>query len=378
VDAGTVASISHDTSPMTNKSFSLFTSTMQESSELASILRAGSYLVDSGQSAPLSGLQKLLVSRLAQYYAALGHDHEVTFASTLQDLQLQTAQEALFVIERVQRILSTSDSSSSSAPKGQGQRSTDAEGAPAIGTRDLAQLRTLLSIVFKWGVEPLLALVMTAWPSKPSPTLLEQPKIIDLTNTPEDYKGLSSLLTHLLALLYPDGVHGSLPQTLITATLLNRHLADLLKPCIALGWLPKSLSSEATPTVDEIRPKIMHLLGMYASFNSSFSCSSLCSTAQSLPPSQTISALGAVLSGKPPPATHARKSCASLMSRQLLRPEGLLGLCAAVFGEGEDFQENNPLDKLEQVARVVSAVPTGMKPKVGFSSFQSTKVFALK
>jgi hypothetical protein len=54
------------------------------------------------------------------------------------------------------------------------------------------------------------------------------------------------------------------------------------------------------------------------------------------------------------------------LSRQLLRPEGLLGLCAAVFGEGEDSQENNPLDKLEQVAKLVSAVPTGMKPKVGF------------
>jgi hypothetical protein len=340
---------------------------MQKNSELASILRAGSCLVDSGQSAPLSGLQELLVSRLAQYHAALGHDHEpVTLTSTLQDLQLQTAQEALFVVKRVQQILDTSDSSSSSARKGQGQRSTDAEGAPAIGTRDLAQLRTLLSIVFKWGVEPLLALVMSAWPSKPSPTLLEQPKIIDLTTTPEDYRRLSSLLTHLLALLYPDGVHESLPQTLITTTLLNRHLADLLKPCMALGWLPKSLSSEATPTVDEIRPKIMHLLGMYVSFNPSFSCSSLPSTAHSLPPSQTISALGAVLSGKPPPATHARKSCASLLSRQLLRPEGFLGLCAAVFGEREDSQENVSLDKLEQVAKVVSAVPTGMKPKVGF------------
>jgi hypothetical protein len=52
------------------------------------------------------------------------------------------------------------------------------------------------------------------------------------------------------------------------------------------------------------------------------------------------------------------------LSRQLLRPEGLVGLCAAVFGEGEESEENIPLEKLEQVAKLVNAVPAGMKPKV--------------
>jgi hypothetical protein len=85
---------------------------------------------------------------------------------------------------------------------------------------------------------------------------------------------------------------------------------------------------------------------------------------KSLPPSQTISALGAVLSGTPLPVPHARKSCASLLSRQLIRPEGIIGLCAAVFGEEEDSETGISLEKLEHVAKVLSAVPMGMKPEV--------------
>jgi hypothetical protein len=60
------------------------------------------------------------------------------------------------------------------------------------------------------------------------------------------------------------------------------------------------------------------------------------------------------------------------LSRQLLRPEGVLGLCAAVFGEGEDSDDNIPLEKLEHVGKVLNAVPTGMKPKVG--SFYCTNM----
>ena len=238
---------------------------MRQNSELVDILHAGSFLIDPTRSTLPSDLQGLLVSRLAQYHAALGRDKPITPSSNIAELQLETAQEALSVVERVQKILCMGDPPVSSTLEDRVQgKATIAplDEAPAIGTRDLAQLRTLLSIVFKWGVEPLLILVMSAWPSKPSPVLLG-PKIIDLTTTPEDYRRLSSLLLHLLTLLFPSGVHGFLPQTLITTTLLNRHLTDLLKPCMALGWLPKSLSSEATPTVDEIRPNIMRLLEMY-------------------------------------------------------------------------------------------------------------------
>lgn len=72
------------------------------------------------------------------------------------------------------------------------------------------------------------------------------------------------------------------------------------------------------------------------------------------------------MSGTPSPAPHARKSCASLLSRQLLRPEGIVGLFVAVFGEGEDSETSISLEKLEHVANVLSAVPMGMKPKVEY------------
>lgn len=83
-------------------------------------------------------------------------------------------------------------------------------------------------------------------------------------------------------------------------------------------------------------------------------------------PSQVISSLGGILSKTPSPARYVLKTCASLLSRQLLRPEGVLGLCVVVFGEGEDSDDTLSLDKLEHIAKLLNAVPTGMKPKVEF------------
>lgn len=51
------------------------------------------------------------------------------------------------------------------------------------------------------------------------------------------------------------------------------------------------------------------------------------------------------------------------MSKQLLRPEGVKGLCAAVFGDSEDADDIQ-LDKLQHISRVLITVPAGMKPKV--------------
>ena len=84
----------------------------------------------------------------------------------------------------------------------------------------------------------------------------------------------------------------------------------------------------------------------------------------SLPPSQIITALGTVLSSSLSTLRHVRKSCGSLLSRQLLRPEGVLGLLSAVFGEGENSEDSISLQKLEHVAEVLAAVPHRMRPKV--------------
>ena len=67
---------------------------------------------------------------------------------------------------------------------------------------------------------------------------------------------------------------------------------------------------------------------------------------------------------------HIRRACGYLLSRQLMRPDGVKGLCAAVFGEieGEDVK----LEQLEHVARVISAVPANMTPQARFTSLSES------
>lgn len=69
------------------------------------------------------------------------------------------------------------------------------------------------------------------------------------------------------------------------------------------------------------------------------------------------------MSVKPCPP-HVHKACASLLSKQLLRPDGVRGLCAAVFGEEADEVQ---LEKIEHVARVLTTAPAGMAAEVGGS-----------
>ncbi|KAJ6539322.1 hypothetical protein B0H19DRAFT_961303 [Mycena capillaripes] len=280
--------------------------------DLQALLAAGLCIIESTDNTS-HDLKSVLASRLTRYYACLELNNAIDGSETLQSLELTTAAEALHVLERVHGIL-------------------NAEDAP-IGTRDLAELRTLLAIAFKWGVDPLLSRAMLARPSKSA-----RPQIIDLTTAPEDYKLLCSIMSRLLSIVVPTN-----SPTFVSTTLLNRHLDQLLRPCIAIGWLPKSLASDAAP--ESIRPMTIRLL-------------------DSLPPSQTITALGAVLSVKPCPP-HVHNSCASLLSKQLLRPEGVRGLCAAVFGEDADEVQ---LEKIEHVSRVLTTSPAGMSAELYFST----------
>jgi hypothetical protein len=75
-------------------------------------------------------------------------------------------------------------------------------------------------------------------------------------------------------------------------------------------------------------------------------------------------ALGTILSGPPSPPSHVRKTCAYLLSRQLLRPDGVRGLCIAVFGGDHDSVEAASFEKLDHISRTLSSVPAGMKPEV--------------
>ncbi|KIJ70504.1 hypothetical protein HYDPIDRAFT_143972 [Hydnomerulius pinastri MD-312] len=303
-------------------------------SQLVNVLLAGSYLLDSGQTGQELDLKNILSVRLEKFYTALQIDRPVVTRDTVEDLQLETAQCALQVVERVQQLLDADPSEKTSQDDVK-----LLESAPAIGTRDLTELRTLLTMIFRWGVDPLLGRVMVAWPSKPTPRT--STKIIDLTSTPVDYKTLSSLSTRIMSLLFPCGIQGSLPQTLITTTILNRHTVGLLKVSMALGWLPKSLSSEDSPTVDSLRPPVLRLL-------------------EFLPLSQVMTDLGAILSSSPSLPAHVRKLCSSLLSKNLLRPEGIRALFTAVFGEQEG-PEDPQLEKYEHVSRILKSVPAGMK-----------------
>ena len=223
--------------------------------ELTRYLTVGSLLIHSEKGGPAPNLRTILHTRLAQYRAQRGLPECDCDDYSLEQAQEETAQEALLVVEGVQRILDqdTSDVSPQSKDGEPGE-------VPLIGTRDISQLRTLLSIVFKWGTEPLLAHVQVVWPARGSTT---GSKLLDVDNAPQSLAKLTTMIRRLLSLLFPRGVHGTVPQTLITSTLLNRHITDLLRPGIALGWVPKALSTESFPVVDDLRPLVMRLISMY-------------------------------------------------------------------------------------------------------------------
>ncbi|KAH9844158.1 uncharacterized protein C8Q71DRAFT_731516 [Rhodofomes roseus] len=295
------------------------------------LLRAGGSLIDSTPSETPTNVADVLKQRLTQYFSVRGLECPA-MDGTLEGLQARTATEALYVLECLQREWSRDDAAF---------QSQEGPSNASIGSRDLAQIRTLISIVFKWGVEPQLGRVANAIPVKTSQAHAGA-KIIDLTGVPDDYERLSETIIRLLRLPYPHGPQTPLLQTAITSALLNKHVADLLKPSIVLGWLPKNLATDSVKPVDFIRPSVMQLLS-------------------TLSAAQTIAAFGSILSDSSIALPYARKSCGFLLSRQLLRPEGVAGLLGAMFGEEDISGEDAPLEKLEHVARLLGTVPASMK-----------------
>ncbi|KAH9951727.1 hypothetical protein B0H21DRAFT_842799 [Amylocystis lapponica] len=317
--------------------------------ETSEIFHTSAYLVGSSSSESASDLREVLQRRLAQYYASSGRDvDELPGDASLEDVQLATAKAALNVVELLQNKWARDSSSDVTEAKARDAQNPPGAGPSpaddAVGTRDMAQLRTLISIVFKWAVDPLLARVVAAIPTRTAPRIHGGAKIIDLTGAPDNYATLTSYMNRFQRLLLPDGVNSPLTRTIITSTVLVRHLADLLRPCITLGWLPKSLSTDSVHTLDALRPLVIYLLSI-------------------LPASQTIAALGSILSDAPSSLPYVRKSCGFLLSKQLLRQEGVAGLLAVVFGEEDVSGDDAPLEKLEHVGRLLSALPANMKPE---------------
>ncbi|KAL1755246.1 hypothetical protein FB107DRAFT_213966 [Schizophyllum commune] len=295
---------------------------------LQDILEAGRCLVESDpQTSEKVDLKATLTRRLHRCYEKLTDECTVTDASSLEEVQRATGSSALRVIELVQQILDSSTTDDA-----------------VIGTRDIGHLRTLISIVFKWGTEPLLAEVMPLWPSKSSKG---RSGVQDISSAVNAYSQLATITSKLLSLVFPRGMEGKVAETAITTTLIHRHLVDLLKPCVTLGWLPGSIATPATPVQDNVRPLVMRLLHI-------------------LPSAQIIVALGGLLSWSPLPL-HVHRACTTLLSRQLLRPDGVRGLCAAIFGEEKSAEDEISLDKLQHIAKILIAVPAGIKPEEYFT-----------
>lgn len=214
--------------------------------QLHNILLAGSNLLQLESAAgEARNLESVLNARLENFYASLNKNRPLPVPNAIQDLHLETAQCALELIEQAHRLLDD---------QLQGRAHDDA----SIGSRDLAQLRTLLTMVFRWGVSPLLTRISGTWSSNLAFRI--GPRDIEPTAVPEDYRSLSSLLMRLAAILLPHGAHGRLSQTLVTTSILERHMLDFLKASMALGWLPKSLTSESARAVDALRPIVLRLL----------------------------------------------------------------------------------------------------------------------
>jgi hypothetical protein len=214
----------------------------------ADILQQGAILCGTGGHTA-ADVKTVLGARLQRYRTAVGRPAEDTL--DLDALQLQTSQEALDVLLRAQRA-ALQECVEESLPV-----ESDAP-ASAIGTRDLATIRILLSLVFKWGIEPSYTRLREVWPVSSTSGAA---RMVELADKPPDaHKLLTSLVLGLSQLVYPRGVTGDVAETAITSTLYERHLADLIRSSLALGWLPKSLASPTVPVIDELRPMIMRLL----------------------------------------------------------------------------------------------------------------------
>ena len=222
---------------------------------LDSILRAAAHLVNKPTltNNASENLNSVLGARLSRYYAERGVS-EVNYDKTdLSTVQLQTAKEALFVVRQVHDALMLTEANKP-------EKATMQAEIPALGTRDVSNLRTLISIIFKWGTDALLDRVVPNWTAIPLSKIQASASLVDLTRGPEDYKELCDLTYQLLSVVLPSGHRGQLSQSFVANLLLTRHLSDVLKPCITLGWLPKALSTSSLPVQDDIRPLTMRLL----------------------------------------------------------------------------------------------------------------------
>ncbi|ELU45902.1 nucleolar protein [Rhizoctonia solani AG-1 IA] len=313
------------------------------SDQLKALIHAGSLLAGNskgrGDDASKT-LQDIVISRLHEFNSVTSQMPNLALSldeineKDLGELKSLTAQKSLGILEHIQALLREhdvdlpADNRESNSPQ------------IALGTRDLTVLRTLASVVFGWGTTPLLVALYPQVGSLSTGNLPDKSILI-----PE----INLLTVRLVSLIWPsDGGAGTSSQSTrpfpshITKILTTAHVVDILRLGISIGWLP-----EPDNQMQE----------MYSSIR--------------LPASQAIVSLGSVSqpiraspeSGplSPPAPPYLQKATSGLLSQQVLRPDGVSGLCAAVFGEANEVA---PLVKLERIARVLGAVPSHMNREV--------------
>jgi hypothetical protein len=200
-------------------------------SSIASILAVGSCLIVSEGGQSHHDLSSALKTRLEQYCTKKGIPLYLPNPCSLDDLQIATAKCALDSVEQAHKIYDEGLDSGT------------------VGTRDLSQLRTLLSIAFRWGLElPLSRWISSSGKSTP-----------DTSHPTRDYNSAMSTVSHVVAMHFPSSAEGGLSQSPIISTILDRHLAQLLRGCIILGW--DSESSEVnSQVVADVRKFIDRIL----------------------------------------------------------------------------------------------------------------------
>lgn len=195
-------------------------------------------------------IETTLKNRLEAYYKQQNDQDALRClekAVVREEIELLTGREALSLVQRIQKLMDVQVDESSEEPQ--------------IGTRDLAKLRTLLSLAFKWGIERLYAEVGQSWSGSVSENL-SQRRVFHKSAIDDDYRLLSDLTASLLSLVFPEGAQGRISQTFITSTILAKHVTDLLFPSISLGWLPETMSTSSMPAIHAFRPLVTRLLNL--------------------------------------------------------------------------------------------------------------------
>jgi len=212
-------------------------------SALAALLADAGVLVETSSDAkPQPTFTSILKKRLVAFYNRKNDSTAITTLENLtsrDELELLTAREALSLLCRIQTMVDVGS---------ERLLSNDSHPEPSLlGTRDLAKLRTLLSLVFRWGIDHIYAQV-------------SESNDIAASND-EDFCLLADLTASTLSLVFPDGPQGRVSQTLITSMMVARHIQDLLLPSIGLGWSPE-VSKKLTHDMPDFRSAVTRLAEM--------------------------------------------------------------------------------------------------------------------